>query len=63
MNLQNYVGYPLAFVIEELNKQNLKYNIIDSNSEKLKYDTILVIKIEQLNNIINIITDKFMFEV
>lgn len=63
MNLQNYVGYPLAFVIEELNKQNLKYNIIDSNSEKLKYDTILVIKIEQVNNIINIITDKFMFEV
>lgn len=63
MNLQNYVGYPLAFVIEELNKQNLKYNIIDSNSEKLKYDTILVIKIEQMNNIINIITDKFMFEV
>lgn len=63
MDLEKYIGYPIEFVKKELDRLSKNYEIIESSDIQKKYDTILVIKIEQKNDIIEIITDKFLLDI
>ena len=64
MDLQNFIGYPIDFVKKELEKQNLKYTIIESSDIQKKYDTILVVKtLQSKDGIVKIVTDKFLLNI
>ena len=63
MDLQNYIGYPVGIVKKELESKNIKYRIIESSEIQKKFDTILVVKISQLNDIVEITTDKFLLNI
>ncbi|MBR4124413.1 MAG: hypothetical protein IKR12_02460 [Clostridia bacterium] len=63
MDLQNYIGYPVEIVKKELESKNIKYRIIESSEIQKKFDTILVVKISQLNDIVEITTDKFLLNI
>ncbi len=58
MDLNTLIGFPKEKVLEIINKQNLKYNIIDFN-ENSNYDTELFVKFEYINNILTLYFDKF----
>ena len=58
MDLNTLIGFPKEKVLEIINKQNLKYNIIDLN-ENSNYDTELFVKFEYINNILTLYFDKF----
>ena len=63
MDLQNNIGYPVEIVKKELESKNIKYKIIESSEIQKKFDTILVVKISQLNDIVEITTDKFLLNI
>ena len=63
MDLQNYIGYPIDFVKRELESKNIKYLIKESSEIQKKFDTILVVKISQSNDVVEIITDKFLLNI
>lgn len=63
MDLQNYIGYPVEIVKKELESKNIEYRIIESSEIQKKFDTILVVKISQLNDIVEITTDKFLLNI
>ena len=63
MDLQNYIGYPVDFVKRELESKNIKYLIKESSEIQKKFDTILVVKISQSNDVVEIITDKFLLNI
>ena len=63
MDLQNYIGYPVEIVKKELESKNIKYRIVESSEIQKKFDTILVVKISQLNDIVEITTDKFLLNI
>ena len=62
MNLNTLIGFPKEKVLEIINKQNLKYNIIDFN-ENSNYDTELFVKFEYINNILTLYFDKFKLHI
>ena len=63
MDLQNYIGFPLDIVKSELDGKNIKYEIKESSEIQKKFDTILVVKISQKGEIVEIITDKFLLNI
>lgn len=63
MDLQNYIGYPVEIVKKELEKKNIKFTILESSEIQKKYDSILVVKILQTNDIVEIITDNFLLNI
>ena len=63
MDLENYIGYPIDFVKRELESKNIKYLIRESSEIQKKFDTILVVKISQSNDVVEIITDKFLLNI
>jgi hypothetical protein len=63
MNLENYIGYPIEFVKKELDNLGVKYNIAENSDIQKKYDTILVTKIIKNDDIIEIVTDKFLLNI
>ncbi len=62
MDLNTLIGFPKEKVLEIINKQNLKYNIIDFN-ENSNYDTELFVKFEYINNILTLYFDKFKLHI
>lgn len=62
-NLQDYIGYPIDFVKDLFDKNNIKYEVIMANSTKENYDTFLVVNIIQKKDIVTIITDKFLINI
>lgn len=63
MDLQNYIGYPVEIVKKDLDSKNIKYKIKESSEIQKKFDSILVVKISQCNDIVEIITDKFLLNI
>jgi len=63
MEYQNYIGKPLDDVLSELNKLGIAYIIEDNNGSKEKFDTVLVVKVEKVNDKLKIVTDKFLLNV
>lgn len=63
MNLENYIGYPIEYVKKELDKLSKKYVIKESSDIQKKYDTILVVKITEKDDVVEIITDKFLLDI
>ena len=63
MNINNYVGFPIETVKKELDKFSIKYKIVESSDIQKKFDTILVTKITQKDDFVEIVTDKFMLNI
>ena len=63
MSLSDYIGFSLDYVVKELDKQKIKYIVAESSDIQKKYDTILVVKIEQQGDVDKIITDKFLLNI
>ena len=63
MDLEKYIGYPIDYVKKELDKLSKKYLIKESSDIQKKYDTILVVRITEKNDVIEIITDKFLLDI
>ena len=62
-NLQDYIGYPIDFVKDLFDKNNIKYEIIMANSTKENYDTWLVVNFIQKKDFVTIITDRFLINI
>ena len=60
MNYNDFIGYPLDFVAQKFDELRIKYKIAESSDIQKKYDTILVIKISQKSDCVEIVTDKFL---
>ena len=60
MNLNDYIGYPLDFVKQKFDELKIKYKIAESSDIQKKYDTILVTKITQNDDCVEIVADKFL---
>ncbi len=63
MKLQDYIGFPLDYVKNELNKFSIKYKVVENSDIQKNYDTILVVKISQKNDYVEIVTDKFLLNI
>ena len=63
MNHQNFVGMPLLKVLDELNKAKVSYIIEEQNAVQKKYDTVLVVKVVELDNKIKLVTDRFLLDI
>ena len=62
MNYQDYVGYPLNVVEDIFKKKNIKYKVLNINSNKEVFDTLLVVKITE-NEEVNIYVDRFLLNI
>ena len=62
MNYQDYVGYPLNVVEDIFKKKNIKYKVLNINSNKEAFDTLLVVKITE-NEEVNIYVDRFLLNI
>lgn len=63
MNYQKFVGYPLDYVIKELDNLSIKYKIIESSKIDKAYDILLVVKIVKTECCLEITTDKFLMDI
>lgn len=63
MDLNNLIGYKLDNAINYLQNKNLKYYIIENESRKLIFDTILVVNAFVDNDSVVLVTDKFLLNV
>ena len=63
MDLKKYIGYPIEYVTKELDKLSKKYVIVESSEIQKKFDTILAVKITEKDDVIEIITDKFLLDI
>ena len=61
MNFDEFIGYPVNFVKQKLDELGIKYKIAESSDIQKRYDTILVVKIEQKSDgSLVLTTDKFL---
>lgn len=61
MDYQNFIGYPLDFVCNKLKEMSIDYTIFENSDEHKKFDTLLVVKIEeQGDGSLKLWTDKFL---
>jgi len=60
MNFNEFIGYPIDFVKQKLDEMCLKYKVVESSDIQKNYDTVLVTKITQRNDVLEIVTDKFL---
>lgn len=60
MNFDEFIGYPVNFVKQKLDELGIKYKIAESSDIQKRYDTILVIKITQSDDCVEIVTDRFL---
>ena len=63
MNINNYVGFPIETVKKELDKNLIKYKVVESSDAQRNFDTILVVKVTQKDDYIELVTDKFMLNI
>lgn len=63
MDFQNYIGYPLEVVEQELKNRNINYKVVESSEIQKKFDTILVVKISQKEEYVEIVTDRFLLNI
>ena len=54
MNFDEFIGYPIDFVKQKLDELEIKYKIAESSDIQKRYDTILVIKITQSDDCVEI---------
>ena len=63
MDYQNFVGMPLLKVLDELTQAKVSYIIEEQNAVQKKYDTVLVVKVVELDNKIKLVTDRFLLDI
>lgn len=63
MDYQNFIGRPLSYVLNELDSIGVSYIIEEHNKIQKKFDTVLVVKVEQLDNAIKLVVDRFLLEI
>ena len=62
MDLNSLIGYPKEEVLKILDKQNLKYKVVEIQENKF-FDTELFVKFEYINNILTLYFDKFKLNI
>jgi len=62
MDLNSLIGYPKEEVLKILDKQNLKYEVVNFNENNF-FDTELFVKFEYINNILTLYFDKFKLNI
>ena len=63
MDYQNFIGRPLSYVLNELDSIGVSYIIEEHNKIQKKFDTVLVVKVEQLDNAIKLVVDRFLLDI
>lgn len=62
MDLNSLIGFPKEKVLQILEKENIKYNVVYICENKF-YDTELFVKFEYINNIPTLYFDKFKLDI
>lgn len=62
-NLNNYIGFPLLLVEDELKQNNINYQVVYSNDYKKEFDTYLVVKVEQDREVVKVYVDRFLLNI
>ena len=62
MDLSAYIGYLKSDVLKIVEKENLEYKIVDLH-EKVKFDTELFVKFENIDNILTLYFDGFILNI
>lgn len=64
MNYDNFIGLPIETVKHKLEQSSIKYIVTENSDIQKKFDTLLVVKIRPLEeNLVEIITDKFLLDI
>ena len=63
LSFNELIGLPIQNAIEVLNLNKIAYKIEEQNSSLKIFDTTLVVQIKQENNLIILITDKFLLNI
>lgn len=57
------IGLPLDKVIDILRENRFEYKVEEQVSKLEKYDTILVVQVKKEDNLITLVTDKFLLNI
>lgn len=60
MNYQDFIGWKLEDVTKILSENNIKFEIVETKSNKQNFDTIIVTNVKKAYDKILLITDKFL---
>lgn len=63
MNFNDFIGCPLADIVDYCKSNNIEYTVTELETTKLNYDTMLVVKVQVLEDKVNIIVDRFLLEI
>lgn len=64
MDYNSLIGLPLEKVKHKLDQCSIKYIVTQSSDIQKNFDTLLVVKIKQLEqNLVEITTDKFLLDI
>ena len=62
MDLNSLIGYPKDEVLKILDKENIKYKVVEFDENNF-FDTELFVKVEYINNILTLYFDKFKLNI
>lgn len=63
MDFNELVGLPIKVVEKKLTDKKIIFKVTENLSFKEKYDTILVVKVNSLPDVVEIVTDKFLLNI
>ena len=63
MNYQDFIGFELNEVINILKQNKIDYEVIYIESNKEKYDKLLVTNVKTFNDKVKVYVDRFLLQV
>ena len=61
--LTDFIGFPLNMAEDEFKKNNINYKVVYLSDYKKEFDTYLVVKVEQDNEVVKVYVDRFLLNI